>query len=96
MIRVGQGIPLKWNLKEKQLFYVFCYFCYRKVCQKFSMQVTTMKTACFAQVEVLFDEILKLLSDADPDDPICPTRSVQDVFAHSNYRQDGFAGCNGM
>lgn len=60
------------------------------------MQVTTMKTACFAQVEVLFDEILKLLSDADPDDPICPTRSVQDVFAHSNYRQDGFAGCNGM
>jgi len=39
------------------------------------------------KVEVLFDEILKLLSDSDPDDPITSrSKSVQDVFAHSNYR----------
>ena len=49
--------------------------------------------ACFnVQVEVLFDEILKLLSD----DAIEATKSVQEVFAHSSYRPNAFVGWNAM
>ena len=52
-----------------------------------------MKSACFnVQVEVLFDEILKLLSD----DAIETTKSVQEVFAHSSYRPNAFVGWNAM
>ena len=45
-----------------------------------------------AEVEVLFEEILKILGPG-PDESISLTKSVQDVFAHSSYRHERAGVC---